>query len=73
MFKIFYQQFFYQLINFSKFIWNNKENTSWGDQRISDETIKVLGDIKLNTKYDNDRLNTTLKNLYNSNFFQILI
>ena len=40
-----------------------------GNQRISDETIKVLGDIKLNTKYDNDRLNTTLKNLYNSNFF----
>ena len=40
-----------------------------GNQRISDETIIVLGNIKLNTEYDDEKLNTTLKNLYESNFF----
>ena len=35
-----------------------------GNQRISDDTIIVLGNIKLNTEYDDEKLNTTLKNLY---------
>ncbi len=40
-----------------------------GNQRISEETIIVLGQIKINEEYDDNKLNNTLKNLYNSNFF----
>ncbi len=40
-----------------------------GNQRITDETIIVLGQIKINENYDDSKLNDTLKNLYNSNFF----
>ncbi len=41
-----------------------------GNQRISEETIIVLGKIEINTEYDSDRLNNTLKDLYDSNFFK---
>ncbi len=41
-----------------------------GNQRISKETIVVLGKIEINTEYNNDKLNDTLKNLYNSKFFK---
>ncbi len=40
-----------------------------GNQRISKETIIVLGEIKKNVDYDNNKLNKILKNLYNTNFF----
>tara|TARA_B100001063_G_C16763182_1_gene557114 strand:+ start:126 stop:2375 length:2250 start_codon:yes stop_codon:yes gene_type:complete len=40
-----------------------------GNQRISKETIVVLGDIKLNQNFDNIKLNDTLKKLYETNFF----
>ena len=40
-----------------------------GNKRISDETIKVLGDISLNDNFDNEKFNQTLKRLYDSNFF----
>ena len=40
-----------------------------GNQRISEETIIILGDIKKNVDYDNNKLNKILKNLYNTNFF----
>ena len=40
-----------------------------GNQRISKETVIVLGNININSEYNNERLNITLKNLYNSNFF----
>ena len=41
-----------------------------GNKRISKETIIVMGDIKLNSNYQNDGLNLILKNLYNTNFFE---
>ena len=41
-----------------------------GNQRISDETIKLFSDIKINEKISNDKLNAILKNLYESNFFE---
>ena len=41
-----------------------------GNQRISKETIIVLGKIEVNSNYNDERLNTTLKELYNSNFFK---
>ena len=37
-----------------------------GNKRISKETIIVLGQIKINDEYDDNKLNDTLKNLYNS-------
>ena len=40
-----------------------------GNERISSETIKVYGDIELNVNYDEIRLNTVLKNLYETDFF----
>ena len=40
-----------------------------GNKRISKETIIVLGKININEDYDDNKLNNTLKNLYNSNFF----
>ncbi len=41
-----------------------------GNERISSETIKVYGDIELNVNYDEIRLNTVLKNLYETDFFE---
>ena len=40
-----------------------------GNKRISNETILVLGDIKLNNDFDENDLNNTLKKLYDTNFF----
>ena len=53
---------------------NNIEIT--GNKRISDETIKILGEISLDSQFNNSKLNKVLKNLYETNFFndiQILI
>ena len=40
-----------------------------GNQRISEETIIVLGEIKKDVDYNNDSLNNILKNLYDTKFF----
>ena len=40
-----------------------------GNQRISDETILVLGNIRLNEEFNNDKINESLKSLYETNFF----
>ncbi len=40
-----------------------------GNQRISKETIIVLGEIKKDVDYNNDSLNNILKNLYDTKFF----
>ena len=44
----------------------------FGNERISQETIKVYGDINLNKKkeFSNIDLNNILKELYSTNFFQ---
>ena len=41
-----------------------------GNQRISDETIKIYGDIEINKKYNESEVNEILKNLYETNFFE---
>lgn len=41
-----------------------------GNQRISDETIKVYGEIQLNVDYDEKKINEIIKNLYSTNFFE---
>ena len=42
------------------------------NNRISKETIITYGDIKLNQDYDSKRVNETIKNLYETNFFEDL-
>ena len=41
-----------------------------GNQRISDETIKVYGEININKDYSTFEINKILKNLYDTNFFE---
>ena len=41
-----------------------------GNQRISKETILVLGNIELNKNYNSEKINNVLKNLYQSDFFE---
>ena len=41
-----------------------------GNKRISDETIKVLGDIYDKSEIEKDDLNDLLKRLYDTNFFK---
>ena len=42
-----------------------------GNSRISNETIKVYGEIEINKDYSDDDLNTVIKRLYDTRFFQI--
>ena len=41
-----------------------------GNERVSDETIKVYGDIELGKNYKESDLNNILQNLYSTNFFE---
>ncbi len=41
-----------------------------GNKRISKETILVLGDFNLDSKFDDSSLNRSLKKLYDTNFFK---
>lgn len=41
-----------------------------GNDRVSDETIKVYGDISINQNIDNFKINEIIKNLYSTNFFE---
>ena len=40
-----------------------------GNKRISNETIKVYGEIELNKNYSSDDLNSIIKKLYDTKFF----
>ena len=41
-----------------------------GNERISDETVKIYGEIELNKDYSNRDLDNILKNLYGTEFFE---
>ena len=41
-----------------------------GNKRISDETIKVYGEIEFGKDYSETDINTVLKNLYGTDFFE---
>ena len=41
-----------------------------GNERFSDETVKVYGDLSLNKDYTNIEINDSLKKLYATNFFK---
>ena len=42
----------------------------FGNKKVSDETIKIYGDIKVNENYNEKNLNDILNNLYKTNFFE---
>ncbi len=67
--KILFKVIFFILLSFNLNAEIIKDIKVNGNQRISEETIIVLGQIKINDDYDDNKLNDTLKNLYNSNFF----
>ena len=46
-----------------------KEINITGNKRVSNETIKLYGDIKINQDYSDKDLNRILKNLYETKFF----
>ena len=41
-----------------------------GNDRISEETIKMFSDVKISEDLDSSKLNIILKNLYETNFFE---
>jgi outer membrane protein insertion porin family len=41
-----------------------------GNKKVSKETIKIYGDIKINENYNEKKLNDILNNLYKTNFFE---
>ena len=41
-----------------------------GNQRVSEETIKVYGEIEINKNYEESDLNNILQNLNATNFFE---
>lgn len=61
------------VITLNLFAANITEIKIEGNNRISDETIKVYGDIKLNENVDEKKINQILKNLYSTDFFEDVI
>jgi outer membrane protein insertion porin family len=59
--------FFIKNISFAEIV---KKVEVSGNDRISDETMIVYGEIKLNVDYNTQKINDTLKNLYSTNFFE---
>ena len=41
-----------------------------GNERVSDETVKVYGGVSENQNIDNLKINEIIKNLYSTNFFE---
>ena len=44
-----------------------------GNERVSDETIKIFSEIDVNSKIDNNIINEITKNLYKTNYFSNVI
>ena len=63
---IFFNLLFFNLVALSEVI---TDVSISGNKRISKETIIVLGKIDLNSDYDNEKLNLTIKDLFDSGFF----
>ena len=47
-----------------------KEIIIEGNKRVSDETIKLYGEININQDFNESDINKTLNNLYSTNFFE---
>ena len=68
MFKFYISLFFLIFLNLSAEIIQQIEVK--GNNRFSDETIKVYGEINLGEEYSSFKLNDVLKNLYKTEFFE---
>ena len=68
MLKIYITIFFLIFLNLSAEIIQKLNVT--GNDRISDETIKVYGDISIGKNYSASEVNKILKSLYNTDFFE---
>jgi outer membrane protein insertion porin family len=64
---IIFISFFFSSVAFSNIV---EKIDIKGNDRISDETIKLFIDTKVNDKIDNNKLNNILKDLYETNFFE---
>ena len=60
--------YFLTLINFS-YADKIKDIKISGNNRISDETIRVFSDLDLNNDFEDLNLNTLIKKLYETNYF----
>ena len=69
-FVLFLTIFFNQNLSFANLI---KKIEIQGNNRISDDTIKLFSEIKENEFLDKKDLNLILKNLYNTDFFKDVI
>ena len=67
--KIFYISFFLILFNSSSYSEIVKKIEVYGNDRVSDDTIKMFSDVNINENLDENKINDILKNIYNSNFF----
>ena len=71
MFKFCHIIFFLLIMSLSAFSEENvKKIDITGNERISDETIKMFSGVSLDEKLDDKRINQILKNIYNTNFFK---
>ena len=69
-------KFFISVIFFIGFVINTsyanliKDFKISGNERISNQTIKLFSGYKVNDEIDNSKLNEIIKNLYETNFFK---
>ena len=70
--NFFLKSFFLICLFFSNYAFSSSLNKIQitGNDLISDETIKLFLDVKINDEIDDNRLNKILKNLYETNFFE---
>ena len=70
--KILFKLFFFILLLFSSNAFSNTLNKIeiTGNDRISNESIKLFINVKLNDEINDDKINIILKDLYETNFFK---
>jgi outer membrane protein insertion porin family len=68
----FLKSLFFILLFYSSNVFSNtlERITIIGNDRISDETIKLFIKVNINDEIDNNKLNDVLKNLYETDFFE---
>ena len=74
MFKYLIKLFFFIIIfQSNSFSSEIKSIKIFGNERISNETIKVFSEFKENDIINEADINQIIKNLYNTNYFKILL
>ena len=70
--NIFFKIIFFTFVIFSTYASSNtlEKIKVVGNDRISDETIKLFINVNINDEIDNNKMNSILKDLYNTEFFK---